>query len=176
MIGYSINYYYAAHGVLVLLLVVAAAFDVWKLILPNLVSVLLAAAFCAAGVLLPPGQISWLSHLGAGAAVFAAGLLVFRFSLLGAGDVKLLTAIGVWAGFQHLPLLLICIALAGGVLAVAVLLLRYILRSLTVYVPMSGGLAAAQVVFERTKLPYGLAIALGSIWVIFDLPPPGLLY
>jgi prepilin peptidase CpaA len=176
MIGYSIYYYYAAHSVLVLLLLVAAAFDVWKLILPNMVAVLIAAAFCAAGLLLPPGQISWLSHLGAGAAVFAVGLLVFRFSFLGAGDIKVMTAIAVWAGFDQLLILLICVGLAGGALAVSVLLLRHFLRSLTIYVPMSGTLAAAQVVCERTKLPYGLAIALGSIWVIYDLPPPGFLY
>ena len=176
MIGYSVYFYYAAHGILILLLLVAAAFDVWKLILPNMVSVLVAAAFCAVAILLPRGQISLLSHLGAGAAVFAVGLLVFRFSFLGAGDIKLLTAIALWAGFDQLLILLVCIGLAGGALAVAVLLMRNLLRSLVLYVPMSGSLAAAQLVCERTKLPYGLAIALGSIWVIYDLPPPGFLY
>jgi prepilin peptidase CpaA len=176
MIEYSVPFYYAAHGAFVLLLLVAAAFDVWKLILPNMVSIVLAAVFCAVAILLPPGEIEWWSHLGAGAAVFVVGLLAFRFSLLGAGDIKLLTAIAVWAGFTYLPVLLVCIALAGGGLALAVLLVRHMLRSLTLYVPMSGSLAAVQAVCERTKLPYGLAIALGSIWAIYDLPPPGLLY
>jgi prepilin peptidase CpaA len=176
MIGNSVYVYYAAHGILILLLLVAAAFDVWKLILPNMIAIFVAVAFCAIAILLPPGQISWLSHLGAGAAVLAVGLLVFRFSFLGAGDIKLLTAIALWAGFDYLLILLICIGLAGGALAVAVLMMRRFLNSLTLYMPMSGSLAAVQVVCERTKLPYGLAIALGSIWVIYDLPPPGLLY
>jgi prepilin peptidase CpaA len=176
MIGNSVYVYYAAHSILILLLLVAAAFDVWKLILPNMISIFVVAAFCAVAILLPSGQISWLSHLGAGAAVLVVGLLVFRFSFLGAGDIKLLTAIAVWAGFDHLLILLVCIGLAGGALAVAVLMMRKFLNSLTLYMPMSGTLAAVQVVCERTKLPYGLAIALGSIWVIYDLPPPGLLY
>jgi prepilin peptidase CpaA len=83
----------------VILLLIAAATDIWKFIIPNLISLAVIALFVALA-LMQPFPVAWGSHLGAAALFFAGGLLLYRFNILGAGDVKLLTALSLWAGFS----------------------------------------------------------------------------
>ena len=96
-----------------ILLLTAAITDIWKFIIPNLISLAVIALFVALA-LLQPFPIPWGSHVGAAALFFAGGLLLYRFNILGAGDVKLLTALSLWAGFGHLADLLLGVALCGG--------------------------------------------------------------
>jgi prepilin peptidase CpaA len=53
------------------------------------------------------------------AAVFAAGFLLWRCGVLGGGDVKLVSALALWAGGELLAPFLLVTALLGGWLAVA---------------------------------------------------------
>jgi prepilin peptidase CpaA len=68
--------------------------------------------------------LGWAMHIGAGAAVFAVGVGLFAMNWMGGGDVKLLGACAIWAGFGGLPTLLLGTMLAGGVLAAVALLGR----------------------------------------------------
>lgn len=88
---------------------------------------------------------------------FAIGTGLFALRWLGGGDVKLLAAIALWFDFGAAPVLLLCIAMGGGILVLLLLPLRRLV---------------SKALYERTKwkffqpggpIPYGLAIAIGAI-------------
>jgi prepilin peptidase CpaA len=152
-----------------LLLLVAAVTDIWKFIIPNLVSIALLALFVALA-LLQPFPVNWWSHLGAGAAFFAIGLLLYRFNFLGAGDVKLITVLSVWAGFEHVLDMLLGIALCGGALALLLILIRKLVFSFALLAPSSGRQLMPRVLLQGEPVPYGVGIAAGGIWLGMKLP------
>ena len=112
---YFLTIFYIASGLYTLLLCTAAVFDTWKFIIPNTITVALIALFVAVALLLPydMGWRDWMSHVGAAGAALAGGVAMFAFNKMGGGDVKLMTAVAFWAGFEHLLELLIIIAIAG---------------------------------------------------------------
>lgn len=75
------------------------------------------------------------------------GLFVLR--AMGGGDVKLLTALALWLPWALFLKLLVVMALVGGVLTV-VLGMWHVSRRRK----------------DRLKIPYGVAIATGGLWVI----------
>jgi len=88
------------------LLVLAAIFDIWKYIIPNVLSVALIGLFVVVAAA-SPFPINWWSHLGAAAAFFAVGIALYAFKILGAGDIKLITSVSLFAGFEQLPVLIL---------------------------------------------------------------------
>jgi prepilin peptidase CpaA len=88
-------------------------------------------------------------HIGVALIVFAlfAGLFVIR--MMGGGDVKMITALALWLPLPALLVMLTVMALAGGVITL-VLLVRHRWRQNE----------------ERPEVPYGVAIAIGGLWVI----------
>jgi len=163
---------YVIFGVYILLLCVAAAYDTWKFIIPNFITVGLIALFVGTALYLP-FEVDWLSHLGAGAAVFAAGAVLYAMNKLGGGDVKLLAAVAVWTGFDHLTNLLLYVALGGGVLAIGLMALRRLILGLRVAGAGSDASTLPRVLLSGEAVPYGLAIAPSAILVGRDLPHLG---
>lgn len=163
---------YIIFGLYVALLCVAAAFDTWKFVIPNLIAVALVALFVATAFYLP-FEVDWLSHLGAGVAVFAAGAVLYAMNKLGGGDVKLLAAVAVWTGFEHLTDLLLYVAVGGGALAIGLIVLRRLI--LGVRVAGAGGATSTlpRVLLNGEAVPYALAIAPSAILVGRDLPHLG---
>ena len=160
---------YTFLGAIVVLLVVAACFDLTRFIIPNFISATLVVLFMAAAILLPINE-PWWSYPAAAVIVFAVGLVMYRFNILGAGDVKLLTAVALWAGMAQLPYLLIFVAIIGGVLAVLLILLRRLLFLLGASFAPLGRLSLPKVLVTGEPVPYGIAIAAGGIWLSFYLP------
>ena len=109
---YYLYLFRSIFGTYILLLVTAAVFDVTKFVIPNVIVVAMAALFGIAAIL-SPFDTNWISHAGAAISVFLGGVLAYRFKALGAGDMKLLTAVSLVVGFEHLPLLLLYIGLSG---------------------------------------------------------------
>lgn len=143
-------------GLLVLLLLLAAAEDAWRMRISNmLVAAILAGAVIAA-LLAGPTLAMW-QNLALFAGLLAAGVPMFAAGKLGGGDVKLLAASGLWFNFHGGLLMILWTVLAGGVLALLILLLRLfnwpdrICARVTVLRPGSG-------------IPYGVAIAFGSLF------------
>ena len=143
-------------GLLVLLLLLAAAEDAWRMRISNmLVAAILAGAVIAA-LLAGPTLAMW-QNLALFAGLLAAGVPMFAAGKLGGGDVKLLAASGLWFNFHGGLLMILWTVLAGGVLALLILLLRLfnwpdrIGARVTVLRPGSG-------------IPYGVAIAFGSLF------------
>ncbi len=138
---------------------VAAApiFDLLRFEIPDSLSIVIALAAVAYAIATP--GFGWVSHLASTGLVFAVGLLAFARGWMGGGDVKLLTAIAAWTGLAGLPMQLIATAVAGGVLALVLIMTRR-------------GLALAGVDLERAPqlfqsdapLPYAVAIAAGTFW------------
>jgi prepilin peptidase CpaA len=140
------------------LLVVAALGDVTRFRISNRLNILLALLYLPAAIWMGSDGVTVLWHLGAGAAVLVVGILLFATGVIGGGDVKLLAASSCWVGFANLPLFLITVALAGGVLALALIVLRWALAD-----RISPTATLARLLGRSRDVPYGLAIAIGGL-------------
>lgn len=86
----------------------------------------------------------------------AIGTFLFGRGILGGGDVKLFAATVIWFDFEGALRMLMFTALAGGVLAVLIILLRAL--------PWPVGLRSkVRVLQPKAGIPYGIAIAAGAI-------------
>lgn len=145
----------------------------------RLVLALLLVWLCRTGWLLSqPGAALTRSDLTTGIltglAVLVVGYLLFSMRWMGAGDVKLMAVLSLWMGEQALTFLIVS-TLAGGVLALAMPLLKRIELLLALgllrfniwlpkkRIPTPQSLSAQPV----HGIPYGLAIALGAAFVIW---------
>lgn len=144
------------------LLIAAAWQDLRTLHIGNGLSIAVATLFvCWAGFGLIAGAHT-LQALGlsiaCGAGLFVVGTAAFAAGILGGGDVKLLAAVGLFAGPASIVDLVLVTALAGGLLGVAVL----------AGAPIGPASTPGEVALRR-RLPYGPAIAMGGLWVASKL-------
>jgi prepilin peptidase CpaA len=98
---------------------IASAHDVRDRRIPNWVT----GPAIVAGFALHAACAGWSGLGDAALAGIAAGAVALAFYIaggMGAGDVKLMVAVGCIAGCSHLPLVLISISFAGAVFALAV--------------------------------------------------------
>lgn len=157
---------FAAFGVLLL---IAAVYDGTQFIIPNPVVVGVAALFFVAAIILP-FETPWWSHIGAAVVVFSVGLIAYRFRALGAGDVKLITAVSLWTGFEYLPHLLLAVALAGGVVTLSLLLVRFAISRVPVLHSIGRNVGLPRVLSWGEPVPYGVAIAMASLYLGTRMP------
>lgn len=147
------------YGSAIVVLILAAISDVRSLTIPNR---LVLALLCLWPILLivppipPLAEIGW--HIATGAAFFAVALALFAFNLAGGGDGKLLAVLGLWVGPGDALLLLFVIALAGGLVGLAMLTVAILGRY------RFPGLPTPTVRQElKRQIPYGVAIAIGGM-------------
>lgn len=172
---------YIAFALYTLLLGIAAFFDTWKFVIPNVIAVALVVLFIATALLVPamtplvPAMtwMAWSSHIGAAVAVFIGGAVLYAFNKMGGGDVKLLTAVAFWAGFEHLMELLLYVAIAGGVLAIVLIVMRKVIVSAGSASTRLAEIKLPRVLLDGEAVPYGLAIAPISIYLGTKLPQLG---
>lgn len=141
-----------------LCLAFAALSDLLTMTIPNRVPAILLGAFLV--IALVSGVDFWQIglHVAAAAAVFAVCFLLFALNVMGGGDAKLLTACAVWFGLTNaLVAFLIYVSLFGGLLTVAILLLRTQESRI-----LAAGIPLPRLLFTAKKIPYGIAIALGG--------------
>lgn len=144
------------------LLAAAAAYDVWKYRIPNFICGIFVLLFAATAIT-NPSQTDWWSHIGSGIAVLTGGLILYYFKWLGAGDVKFMSAIALFAGFGHLPMILAYILISGGVLAFGLIILRRVIESLLLLRPSGENVSIPKLFIPGEDVPYGAAIALGAV-------------
>jgi prepilin peptidase CpaA len=140
-------------GAYAALLLAAAGYDVRSRRIPNW-SVLAIAGLFLIGLPFGWPVASWTACLAAMALALAIGFPLFAVRRMGAGDVKLLAAAALFTGLDHMLLLLVATAVAGGALALVALTAR----------PYATALAAAGWPQTRPGVPYGVAIAAGAIY------------
>lgn len=136
------------------LLIVAAVVDANSYRIPNMVCLALLALF-PLFVLTAPQAIAWGQHLSVFIVVLGAGFVMFARQIAGAGDIKLLAAVGLWSGPQMLGMFLFVTAVAGGLLALVV--------AARTYCHNRASEPKEAVLIAKTPIPYGVAIAVGGL-------------
>lgn len=132
------------------------------------------------------GALAALGGLGAGAATVAAMYVFWKRGGIGGGDVKLAAAVAIWVGPADLPSYWLATALAGGGVAAVCLMashrrvrreiglnlklavLHQIMPDVAPGQPEESGKAGRSGLSprpERISVPYGLAIAIGALFV-----------
>lgn len=141
-----------------LCLAFAALSDLFTMTIPNRVPAILIGAFFIVAPMLGLDFKEIGLHAAAAAAVFSVCFVFFALNVMGGGDAKLLSACAVWFGLTNsLVAFLIYVSFFGGVLTLAILLLRaQENRILGTRIPIPHHL------FTVKKIPYGIAIALGG--------------
>lgn len=157
--------------VLVVVLILSVWFDVTRERIPNWITVggvvgsLVLRGFIGAEAL-------WAGLLG-GALGLAMGLLLFAAGAIGAGDGKLLAAVGSVLGFEVFFRSLPLIGAFGGLLALAVTLRKGTLlptllrfRELLYYFVSFGRIGERRTLSTpgAVTVPYGVAVAVGAAW------------
>jgi prepilin peptidase CpaA len=152
------------------LMAVAAFEDFRRLKIPNLLPLLLCAAWplYVAAAPSPGGLVSdALGAIGCALAVFLAGAVLFARGWLGGGDVKLLSAAMLWAGAPQALGLLVLTGVLGGVLAL-ILLSPFGSRIALAARRLLGnpGVSTAPASASAIPVPYGVAIAGAGLIVV----------
>ena len=147
-----------ATAVLVLAAVTAAAIDVRSRRIPNWLTGTL--ALIALGVHVPQGVVPALIAIASMCGAFALGSFAFSAGWFGGGDVKLIAACCGLVSFPGCVSLVLFILLAGALLALVTAALRGRLLAL---VRSTAAVAVRGAPTEKNALPYGVAIAAGSI-------------
>ncbi len=148
----------AATAVLLLATLAAAVTDVRTRRIPNALTG--GAAVAALALHAPAGIVPELSCIATICAAFALGSLAFSAGWFGGGDVKLIAACCGLAGFPGALALVLYILVCGALLALVTAALS---GRLVALVRSTASVAAHGAASERTLLPYGVAIAAGSI-------------
>ena len=137
-------------SIAIALLLVAAITDVTTRTIPNSVSLALFALFPAAAFF-SPHDVNLVEHGLSFALVFTTTFVLWYKSMLGGGDVKLLSALALWATFDTLGGFILLTTLAGGALAIIFASLRFCFPFLAARLAMP--LAAV----PEAAVPHGLS-------------------
>lgn len=156
---------------LVILLLIAAVYDMRCRRIPNWLTfpaILVGTAYHTVS----SGLNGLFFSLG-GLVVGMAVLIIFYISGgMGAGDVKLMGAVGAFLGPKGVFFAFLFTAIIGGVLSILALIYKgYFTQTFNRYwFSLKGYFSARKLVYippfekeKRFKLPYGVAIALGTV-------------
>lgn len=153
--------------VVLIVTILSSISDIRDLRIPNWHSLVIIAAFFIAYAFSPKYFHSLNQHLIAMGIMFAVTYLMFACKVIGGGDAKLGTALGLWAGLKSLIPFIFYMTLIGGVLGVMALLLR---KRKVIKKPRRGSwIDQAQKGYSA--VPYGVAISLG-FWIALSHTEP----
>jgi len=141
-----------------LCMLMAAYKDLTSYTIPNVISLILLGTFLA---LSPFMGLSWGEfgvHIGVFAGSLALMMLMFGFGWIGGGDAKLFAATAIWWMPYDLMVYTLYTAMAGGALALVLLMSR---KMLPAQVQTAGWVHT--LLRDETKMPYGLALAFAGM-------------
>ena len=147
------------------LLVAAAVSDSLHYRIPNKISAAMLVLF-PFFVLTAPQPIDWKQNLLVFVLILALGFAMFLGNLVGAGDVKLLSVTGLWAGPHQVAVFLAGTAVAGGFVALGMALLTMLRNR------RAAARHEAEIAVAKIPIPYGVAIAVGGINILCRLAQP----
>jgi prepilin peptidase CpaA len=137
-------------GILAVLILVAAAWDIRTRTIPNWLNG--AIALLAIPFWWTSGLEFWpeiARQVGIALAVFGLFTIAFALGAMGGGDVKMVGALALWLPPEAVVMMLIIMSLAGGALTAAMLARHRMTK--------------AQ---HQLEIPYGVAIAIAGFWLI----------
>lgn len=133
-------------------------YDMSAFIIPNPLVLALALLWLPAAYFL---GLDWQNSLITGGIVLVLGMGIFALKIMGGGDIKLLAALTLWTGWSSVTVnFLIYMAVFGGLFAVILL----ILRKFAFFLPLT----LPRILRAGEPIPYGVAIALAFIMVLWD--------
>lgn len=146
--------------------------DIARYIIPNWLVLALVLVYPVA-VWVSPAHIHWGSACLVALGVFALGYVCFILHFMGGGDIKLLTAASLYAGVLEAIDFLVYMAILGGIGT----LLLLALRSIAPYVALKlgkNGASIPRVLTHKEPVPYGVAIAIAFLIMLWSNRFPGL--
>lgn len=149
----------------VLFLLYAAINDIRSFTITNRLNIIFAACFLLFFFPLGLGFKGLAIHFGTAIAAFAIGFLLFAIGAWGGGDAKLIAATAFWLGPNAMLGYAIYTAFAGGILAIILLVSRFIARK---YGLPKSPRWARQILRKRAQVPYGVALCVGGIFSVFN--------
>jgi prepilin peptidase CpaA len=149
-----------------ILTIYAAFSDLLTMTIPNRVSLLLVAGFVPVALMAGLSAPDILLHFASGTVVLVVAFGLFAMGWIGGGDAKLAAAVALWFGVGNTVEFLLLAAIGGGVLTVAVLMLRS--------VPLPA-FALSWTWLNRLHdrkggVPYGIALAVAAVMVYPSSP------
>jgi len=157
------NFVLSLTGVIVM---IAALSDAARFRIPNW-SVIIVLLLFPLYVVVAPREILWGQHLATFAIVLLIGYWLFVKNWAGAGDIKLIAALSLWAGPQYWQHFLFITAVAGGILSLGIGAVTLIKNRVSK--------TQGEVSLSKTPIPYGVAIAMGGLCTLALLSHPDLL-
>lgn len=166
-------------------LIAAAASDIKTLTIPNWIPISIVVLFlvqAALGWALSINEISngFVPSLVVGIATLIMFTFLFAMGQMGGGDVKLIAATSLWAGPDLIFGFVVITTLAGGALALFALMrgakgakASQSYAGLSTSVIAAGGETPLARITSR-PIPYGVAIAVGGIFVMTQLIQVGI--
>jgi prepilin peptidase CpaA len=147
-------------------LALAAISDLFTMKIPNKLSAAILVSFLVFAPLVGLGWAEYGMSIAAASAVFAVCFMLFAMNVMGGGDAKLLTATAIWFGFTPaLISFLVTVAFVGGFITLIFLLLRANANT-----AMAMGIRLPASLVTESKIPYGIAIAIGG-YLTFQQSP-----
>ncbi len=139
----------------------AAFSDLLTMTIPNRVSFILVFVYFALAAYLPLPWDTLVMHVSCGVAVLALTFAMFQFGWVGGGDAKLASATALWLGWENLFDYGLIASLAGGVLTVVIMAMRW--NELPGRLLSIGFVARLA---EKTNgVPYGVALAIAGLLI-----------
>ena len=142
------------------LMLAAALYDASKFIIPNWLCGLVVLTFPVAVLAAGLGWAEIGNHLVGGGIALVIGFALFAPGWIGGGDAKLFAAASLWFGWPEILAFLIHTVMAGGVLVMVLLGLRW----LAPRIPSLAGRLEGTALATKAPVPYGIAIAAGVFW------------
>jgi prepilin peptidase CpaA len=138
----------------------AAVSDLMSMTISNRVSIILIAAFAVAAPFTGMDWSTYALHFAAGLIVLLGTFGLFAAGGMGGGDAKLLSATALYMGLNiHLVEYLIASAVVGGVLTLAIVVLRHSPLSTVA----GGNVYLRNLADPKKGVPYGIALAIGGL-------------
>jgi prepilin peptidase CpaA len=149
------------------LLIVAAISDLSTFRIPNIIPATMLAVFALFLIAMAIGgsALSWNEtslHLLAGVVGLASGIVLFALGWIGGGDAKLFATSCLWLGWDGLLQYAVFTSLMGGILTVAILMLRLV--PLPSY--LLGQSWLLRLSDRKSGIPYGVALAAAALFVL----------
>jgi len=138
--------------VAIVIFIAAAISDVRSYRIPNYLCGLLLLLYPIYALTAPP-SLDWRQNFIVFAVVSFVGFAAFWAQILGAGDVKLLSAASLWAGPQYIAILLVVTAFAGGLESI-------VMVAQSRFKPAKSKKAQR---LAKIQIPYGVALATGGV-------------
>ncbi len=146
------------------LLLAATVFDVTRLRIPNSIPALVIGLF-ALKVILGVETGPWMLHVPIAIAALALGFLAFAVQMLGGGDAKLIAALALWYGPELVVSFVTITGIAGGVLAVSLVLVRKSVLAAAIAPDVDPSPPRHPLLDPMAPVPYALPITLAALWL-----------